>query len=44
VAIGDQLQPGDRIIAGSILQVPVGAGDEVVVDLGPLGRVAATIG
>jgi hypothetical protein len=42
-AVGERLEPGDRIIAGSILQVPVGAGDEIVVDLGELGRVGATI-
>jgi 2-keto-4-pentenoate hydratase len=42
-AIGEQLQPRDRIIAGSILHVPVGAGDDIVVDLGPLGRVGAKI-
>jgi 2-keto-4-pentenoate hydratase len=41
--VDEQLEPGDRIIAGSLLHVPVGAGDEVVVDLGELGRVGVTI-
>lgn len=43
-AVGERLEPGDRIIAGSLLHVPVARGDEVVVDLGQLGRVAAIIG
>jgi 2-keto-4-pentenoate hydratase len=41
--VGEELRPGDRIIAGSILQVPVAPGDEVIVDLGPLGRVRADV-
>jgi 2-keto-4-pentenoate hydratase len=39
----EHLEPGDRIIAGSILHVPVAAGDDVVVDLGELGDVRLTI-
>jgi 2-keto-4-pentenoate hydratase len=42
-AVGEQLQAGDRIIAGSILHVPVEPGDDVVVDLGELGRVGARV-
>jgi 2-keto-4-pentenoate hydratase len=41
-AIGTELRQGDRIIAGSLLHVPVGRGD-VTVDLGPIGRVGVTI-
>jgi 2-keto-4-pentenoate hydratase len=36
-ALGERLEPGDRIITGSIVQVPVGAGQDVVADLGGLG-------
>jgi 2-keto-4-pentenoate hydratase len=42
-AVGEQLEPGDRIIAGSILHVPVTSGDDVVVDLSELGQVGVTI-
>jgi 2-keto-4-pentenoate hydratase len=42
-AVGEQLEPDDRIIAGSMLQVPVEPGDEVTVDLGELGRVGVSI-
>jgi 2-oxo-3-hexenedioate decarboxylase len=42
-AVGERLQAGDRLITGSVVQVPVEPGDEVVADLGPLGRVAATV-
>ena len=38
-AMGERLQAGDRMIMGSIVQLPVEAGDEVIADLGPLGRV-----
>lgn len=41
-AVADRLEPGDRIIAGSILQVPVTSG-EVTVELGPLGRVGLVV-
>jgi 2-keto-4-pentenoate hydratase len=40
---GERLEPGDRIITGSIIHVPVAPGDDVVVDMGPLGRLQATI-
>jgi 2-keto-4-pentenoate hydratase len=43
-ALGERLELHDRIIAGSILHVPVRVGDDVVVDLGPLGTVGAKVG
>jgi 2-keto-4-pentenoate hydratase len=36
--LGEELAPGDRLITGAVVQVPVAAGDLVVADLGPLGR------
>jgi 2-keto-4-pentenoate hydratase len=42
-AMGEQLRAGDQIITGSVVQVPVEPGDEVVADLGPLGRVGLAI-
>jgi 2-keto-4-pentenoate hydratase len=42
-ALGERLEPGDRIITGSIVQVPVGAGQDVVADLGALGSVGLTV-
>ena len=42
-AVGERLLPGDRIIAGAVINVPVAAGDEIVVDMGPLGRLEAAI-
>jgi 2-keto-4-pentenoate hydratase len=41
--LGERLEPGDTVITGSIVQVPVAPGDGVAVDLGELGRVAVTI-
>jgi len=41
--VGERLQEGDRVITGSVVQLPVQAGDEVIADLGPLGRVHLTI-
>ena len=43
-AIGERLQAGDRIITGSVVQVAVRPGDEVVADLGDLGRVELVVG
>jgi hypothetical protein len=43
-AVGEQLRPGDRVITGSVVQVPVEPGDEVVADLGPLGRAWLSVG
>jgi 2-keto-4-pentenoate hydratase len=42
-AVGERLMRGDRIITGSIVQVAVGSGDDVVADLGRLGAVRVTI-
>lgn len=41
--LGERLEPGDRIITGSIVQVPVGAGQDVLADLGALGSVGLRI-
>ena len=38
-SVGERLQRGDRIITGSVVQVPVQRGDDVVADVGELGRV-----
>jgi 2-keto-4-pentenoate hydratase len=43
-AAGEQLEPGDCIIAGSLVQVPVAPGDEVAADLGELGQVDVKVG
>ena len=42
-AVGEWLQPGDRLITGSVVQVPVRPGDRVTADLGSLGRVELTV-
>jgi 2-keto-4-pentenoate hydratase len=42
-AMGERLRAGDRIITGSVVQVPVAPGDTVVADLGALGSARATI-
>ncbi len=42
-AVGERLEPGDRIIAGSLVHVAVAAGDDDVVDLGSLGGVSVRI-
>ena len=42
-AVGERLLPGDRLITGSIVQVPVDPGDHVIADLGTLGRAEANI-
>jgi hypothetical protein len=42
-AVGERLIKGDRLITGSIVQVPVRAGDRVVADLGSLGAAEAHI-
>ena len=42
-ALGERVEPGDRIITGSIVQVPLAPGDEVAVELGELGRLAISI-
>jgi 2-keto-4-pentenoate hydratase len=42
-AAGERLEPGDRVITGAVVQVPVRSGDEVEVELGGLGRLGVTI-
>jgi 2-keto-4-pentenoate hydratase len=42
-AVGQDLSAGDRLITGSIVQVPVGPGDHVRADLGRLGCADAQI-
>jgi 2-keto-4-pentenoate hydratase len=42
-AMGERLQAGDRIITGSVVQVALAPGDEVVADLGALGRARARV-
>jgi hypothetical protein len=42
-ASGERLEPGDRIITGLIVNTPVQSGDEVLADLGELGRVTLRI-
>jgi 2-keto-4-pentenoate hydratase len=42
-AAGERLQARDRIIAGSLTQVPVGPGDEVVAEIDGLGRLQVAI-
>lgn len=37
-AVGEALEPGDLVITGSIVQVPVASGDHVVSELTALGR------
>jgi len=41
--IGERLVAGDRLITGSIVQVPVHPGDRVIADLGALGSAEAVI-
>lgn len=42
-AVGEELRPGDRVITGLIVNTPLVSGDEVVANLGCLGRVALRI-
>jgi 2-keto-4-pentenoate hydratase len=42
-AMGERLEAGDRVITGSVVQVPVGVGDQVVAEFGPLGRVQLSV-
>jgi 2-keto-4-pentenoate hydratase len=41
--MGERLAEGDRVITGSIVQVPIQRGDEVAADLGALGSVRLTV-
>jgi 2-keto-4-pentenoate hydratase len=42
-SVGERLRAGDRVITGSIVQVAVGPGDEVVADFGGLARLRLRI-
>jgi 2-keto-4-pentenoate hydratase len=42
-AAGERLEAGDRLITGSIVQVPIKPGDEVIAELGPLGHAGLEI-
>jgi 2-keto-4-pentenoate hydratase len=42
-AVGERLQPGDRLITGSVVQVPIHPGDDVIAQLGTLGRTHLSI-
>lgn len=42
-AAGERLEPGDRVITGAIVQVPVSPGEAVEVELGDLGRLSVAI-
>ena len=42
-ALGLRLEPGDRVLAGSLTHEPVAPGQEVQAEIEGLGRVAVTI-
>jgi 2-keto-4-pentenoate hydratase len=42
-AMQERVRPGDRVITGAVVQVPVTEGDTVVADFGPLGRVRLAV-
>jgi hypothetical protein len=42
-AAGERLQAGDRIITGSVVQVPLAPGDEVVAEIDGIGSVSLTV-
>ena len=42
-ALGERFELHDRVITGSVVQVPVQSGDEVTADFGSLGRVSLRI-
>lgn len=42
-AVDERLEPGDRIFAGSVVQVPLAAGDRVEAAIEGLGRVAVRV-
>jgi 2-keto-4-pentenoate hydratase len=41
--MGERLQAGDRMIMGSIVQVSISPGDDVIAELSALGRVQLTV-
>jgi 2-keto-4-pentenoate hydratase len=42
-AVGERLRAGDRLITGSVVQVPIEPGDEVTANLGHVGQVRLSI-
>jgi 2-keto-4-pentenoate hydratase len=42
-AAGERLQTGDQIITGSVVQVPLAPGDEVVAEIDGIGSVGLTV-
>jgi 2-keto-4-pentenoate hydratase len=42
-AVDEKLRAGDRIITGSVIQLPVAAGDQIHVDFGDHGSVALNL-
>jgi 2-keto-4-pentenoate hydratase len=42
-AVGERLEPGDRILTGSVVQVPVAPGDHVVAEIDGLGCAETTL-
>jgi 2-keto-4-pentenoate hydratase len=42
-AVGEELRSGDRVFAGSVVQVPLAPGDRVVAEIAGLGRVSAVV-
>lgn len=42
-AVGERLEPGDRVLAGSSCHVPAGPGDAIAAEIDGLGRVEARI-
>jgi 2-keto-4-pentenoate hydratase len=42
-AAGERLEPGDRIITGAVVQLPVQPGDEIEVELAGLGCLGVTV-
>jgi hypothetical protein len=42
-AVDERLAAGDRIITGSIVQVPIESGDDVAAEIDGLGRVAVSV-
>jgi 2-keto-4-pentenoate hydratase len=43
-AVGEELKPGDVIISGALVAVPVRAGERITADLGGPGTVTVTLG
>jgi 2-keto-4-pentenoate hydratase len=42
-SLGEGVRAGDRVITGSVVQVPIAPGDDVIADLGGLGRIQLAI-